>query len=62
MSNISYKDARSPLNFVFAIAAFGLGVDCINVHQIIYLGVTDIQLFGAWYFVLLIDGRKCFID
>ena len=41
MSNISYTDARSPQRIVFATAAFGVGVDCSNVQQLIYLCVTE---------------------
>ena len=26
---------------VFATSAFGMGVDCSNVHQVIHLGVTE---------------------
>ena len=36
-----FTNASSPLRIVFATSAFGMGVDCSNVHQVIHLGVTE---------------------
>ena len=37
----SFKSSTAPLRIVIATIAFRLGIDCINVYQVIHLGPPD---------------------
>ena len=36
-----FADINAPLRVIFATSAFGMGVDCADVKQVIHVGITD---------------------
>lgn len=36
-----FTSANTPLRIIFATSAFGMGVDCYNVQQIIHVGISE---------------------
>jgi superfamily II DNA helicase RecQ len=36
-----FTDGSAPLGVIFATSAFGMGVDCQDVRQVVHIGVTE---------------------